>query len=65
MNISEDNDPKGTYNRALVFKSENYTYWKSFMYVHLLSVDKNMWCAITEGPYISKGGNDVVKYTQD
>lgn len=35
------------------------------MYVHLLSVDKNRWCVVTEGPYISKGNNDIVKHPKD
>ena len=32
------------------------------MYVHLLSVDKNMWCVVTEGSFIPKGNGDVVKH---
>lgn len=39
------------------------------MYLHLLSIDKNILCAITHGPYIPKDANDVVKhptnYTDD
>lgn len=54
MNISEDDDPKGAYNITPVFKGKNYTYWKSIMYVQLLSVDKNRWYAVTEGPFIPK-----------
>lgn len=48
-----------------VFKGKNYTYWKFIMYVHLLLVDKNPWCAVTEGPYISKGDTNVVKHPKD
>ncbi|XP_050874924.1 uncharacterized protein LOC127078519 [Lathyrus oleraceus] len=63
--MSEDNDPKGAYNRAPVFKGENDIYWKLIMYVHLLSVDKNLRCAVTEGLYIPKGDNSVVKQPKD
>lgn len=35
------------------------------MYIHFLSVDKNLWCDVTEGPYISKDDNDVVKHPKD
>lgn len=35
------------------------------MYVHLLSVEKNMRCAVTEGPFISKGDDDIVKHPKD
>lgn len=61
----KDDDPKGAYNIAHDFKGKNYTYWKSIMYVHLLSIDKNMWCVVTEGPYIPKCANDIVKSPKD
>lgn len=60
-----NDDPKGAYNRAPIFRVENYTYWKENMYVHLLSVDKNLWCVVTKGPFISKGDDDVVKHPKD
>lgn len=61
-----DNDPKETYNRPPVFKDENYAYWKENMYVHLLSVDKNLWIAVTEGSFIPKRKvDDPIKYPKD
>lgn len=65
MNMAEDDNPNGAYNRAPIFKGENYTYWKVNMYVHLLSVDKNLWYVITEGPFIPKGKQDIVKHLKD
>ena len=35
------------------------------MYVHLLSVDENLWCAFTEGPFIPQGDDDIVKHPKD
>lgn len=43
-----DDDPKGAYNRAHIFKGENYAYWKENMYIHLLSFDKNLWVVVTD-----------------
>lgn len=63
--MTEDDVPKGMYNRAPIFKGKNYTYWKSNMYVHLLSIDKNRWCVVTEGLFILKGNDDVVKHPKD
>lgn len=40
-NMTDDDGLIGAYNRALVFKDENYAYWKENMNVHLLSVKKN------------------------
>lgn len=65
VNMEEDNDPKGAYNRASIFKGKNYTYWKAKMYVHLLSIDKNMCCVVTEGPFIPKDHDEVVKHPND
>lgn len=62
--MSKDDDSKGAYNRTSIFKGKNYTYWKLIMYVHLLSIDKNLWCIVTEGPFIPKGA-DVVKHPKD
>lgn len=59
MNIVEDDDPKGVYNKAPVFKGEHT---KVYMYVHLLSVDTNLWCVITKGPFIPEGNDDIVKH---
>lgn len=47
-------DLKGVYNRAPIFTIENYAYWKYFMYVHLIYVDKLLWVVIEEGPFIPK-----------
>lgn len=46
--MAEDDDLNGAYNREPVFKGGNYTYWKESMYVHLVSVDKNLWYVVTE-----------------
>lgn len=62
MNMSEDDDLKEAYNRAPIFKGINYTYWKSIMYVQLLSVNKDMWWHVTERPFIPEGDEDVVKH---
>lgn len=35
------------------------------MFEHLLSIDKYLWCAVTEGPFIHKGDDDVVKHPKD
>lgn len=45
--MANEDGPKGAYNRARVFKSENYVYWKQNMYVNLLPFNKNLWVAIT------------------
>lgn len=42
-----DYNPNGSYNRAPIFKGENYAYWKENMYVCLQSDDKNIWIAVT------------------
>lgn len=63
--MSEDGDSKGVYNRAPIFKGGNYIYWKSIMYIHLLQIDKNIWCIVTEGPFIPKGDDYVVKHSKD
>lgn len=63
--MTYDYDPKGAYSRTLVFKGENYTYWKANMYIHFLLVDKNLWCVVTEGPFIPKDDDDFVKHPQD
>lgn len=61
----DDNDPNGAYNRAPVFKGENYAYSKENMYAHLLSIDKNLWVADTDGSFIPKGDDDVAKHPRD
>lgn len=63
--MEDDNDPKGVYNISPIFKGENYNYWKVNMYVHLLSVDKNLWCVVIEGPFIPKDDGDIVKHPKD
>ncbi|XP_050889147.1 uncharacterized protein LOC127094347 [Lathyrus oleraceus] len=35
------------------------------MYVHLQLVEKNLWVSISEGPFIPKGDNNVVKHPKD
>ena len=45
-----DNDPKGAYNRAPIFTSENYSYWKGCMRIHINSVDRKVWKVIQDGP---------------
>lgn len=56
-------DPKGTYNRAPIFKGENYVYWKEYIMVHLISVAKRLWVAIKDVPFIPKNNiNDVFFY---
>lgn len=32
MNMTDDDNLKGAYNRAPIFKGNNYTYWKANMY---------------------------------
>lgn len=48
------NDPKGVYNRVFDFTIENYTYWKDWMYLHLMLVDLQLWVKIKDGPFIPK-----------
>lgn len=35
------------------------------MYVHLPSVDKNLWVAVTDGPFIPKGNDEVIKHPKN
>lgn len=59
--MADDDNPKRVYNRTPVFKDGNYTYWKENIYVHLLSLDKNLLVAVIEGYFIPKGdGSDLV-----
>ena len=44
------NDPKGAYNRAPIFTSENYSYWKYCMRIHINSIDRKVWKVIQDGP---------------
>jgi len=37
----ENKEPNGAYNRAPIFDSKNYEYWKECMSVHIQSVDMN------------------------
>lgn len=41
-------DPNGAYNRASTFTGENYACWKDCMYMHLMSVDYQLWVSIEE-----------------
>lgn len=43
-------EPKGAYNRAPTFISENYGYWKACMHIHINSIDKGLWDAIINDP---------------
>ncbi|PNX80237.1 phytoalexin-deficient 4-2 protein [Trifolium pratense] len=43
------NDPKGAYNSAPVFTGENYEFWKECMSVHIMSIDMEVWKAVTNG----------------
>lgn len=63
--MEDEDDSKGAYNREHIFKGETYAYWKDNMYVHLLSVDKNLWVAVTDDPLCPKGGGDFVKHPKD
>lgn len=60
--MADDDDPNWAYNRAPVFKGGNHAYWKENMYVHLLSVDKNLWVIVTDGHFIPKDFDDTVKH---
>lgn len=51
-------DPKGAYNREPIFKGENYAYWEENMYVHLLSVDKNICVPVADRPFIPRSKVD-------
>lgn len=42
--------PKRAYNRAPIFTSKNYGYWKAYMCIHINSVDKGVWDIIINGP---------------
>ena len=39
-------------NRLLLFTKENYSFWKVRMGIFLESVDRGVWNAIVNGPYI-------------
>lgn len=45
-----DIEPKWVYSRAPIFTNEKFGYWKSFMHIHIKSVDKGVWDIITNGP---------------
>ena len=49
-----NDDLKGAYSSALIFKGENYAYWKDNMYVPLMSIDIIIWVTIFERPCILK-----------
>lgn len=53
-----NDDLKGTYSRVLIFKGENYAYWKKNMYVPLMCVCKMLWVAITDKTFIPKNKFD-------
>lgn len=38
---------------------------KENIYVHLLSIDKNIQVVVTDDPFISKGDDDVIKSPKD
>lgn len=62
----DSNDSKGAYSRTSIFKGENYAYQKDNMYVHLVSIDKMLWVAITDEPLILKNKvDDYGKLTKD
>lgn len=66
-NMDKD-DPKGAYNKALIFKGGNYDYWKDNMYVHLMLVEKVIWLAITDEVFLPKtkvDGDFIVKFPKD
>ena len=42
-------EPKGAYNRASIFNSENYDYWKECMNVHIQSVNMDVWDTVVNG----------------
>lgn len=44
-------EPKGTYNRALIFYGENYDYWKKCTSVHIQSVDIDVWNVVVNGRF--------------
>lgn len=37
---------------------------RSCLYI-FLSINKNLWCVVTDGPFIPKGNDDVVKHPKD
>lgn len=49
----------------LFSEMKNHTYWKVNMYVHLLSVEKNRWCVVTEGLFIPKDDDSIAKHPKD
>lgn len=65
MSISDDDNPKGAYNKALVLKGEIYTYWISIIYVHFLSNDKNLSCVVIERPFTPNGADAILKHPKD
>ena len=38
---------------------------ESNKYVNLLSVEENLWCAVTEAPFIHTGDDNIVKHPKD
>lgn len=44
MNMGKG-DLKWVPNRSPIFKGENYVYWKEYVFVHLISVNKVFWVA--------------------
>lgn len=63
--MKDNDDSKGAYNRAHIFKGKNYACQKENIYVHLLLVDKKNIVVIIYGPFICKGKGDVVKHPKD
>lgn len=42
----------GAYNRAPIFRGENYVYKKDYMFVHLMSLDKMLQVAIIRNHFV-------------
>lgn len=61
-----DEHLKGAYNKAPIFKGDNYAYWKENMYIHLLSDDKNVWVKVTNGSFTPRNEVDnAIKHPND
>lgn len=59
-------DPNGAQYREPLFKGENYHYQKENMYVYLMLVDKHIWVAGIDEPFISKNEvDDYIKLPKD
>lgn len=62
----DDDDPNETYSGAPIFKGKHYAYFKENIFVHLMSLEKMLWVAITDEPFISRNEiNNYIKLSKD